>query len=613
MNLLGISYGFHDSAAALICEGSIAAAVEQERLTRVKHDASFPDRAADACLAIAGMEPRDIDGVAFHEKPLGVVNRQIATRIHSGPAGIANLVWSTPQLLREQLGVGSKIAEWFDLRGAPVPPVHYTEHHTSHAAAAFYPSPFTNAAVITVDGVGEWATATVGEGRGGRLSVERELRFPDSIGLLYSAFTAYCGFRVNSGEGELMGLAPYGEPRFVDRIRDEIVDIRPDGSIRLDQRYFTYTRGRRTINRRFERLFGAPSRSLHTAPTRREADLAASIQAVVEEILLAMAHHAHERTGWEALCLSGGVALNCVANRRLLDDGPFEEVWIQPAAGDSGSAIGAAYHMWHSTLGKPRTPTGPVADHHRCGRGSDAMKGAFLGPSFPRDEIEAYLGDEGIDHEAIHDDDKRCEVVAEHLERGAVIGWFGGRMEFGPRALGHRSILADPRSSTVQARINSMVKERAGFRPFAPAVLLDHARQWFDHTGAAPYMTITAQVHEDHIVEADEPADPDDLECVVAQVRSSIPAVTHVDNSARIQTVDERTNPTFARLLEAFMERTGCPVLLNTSFNARDEPIVCTPEDAYRTFSRTGLDLLVLEHCVIEGRVIEGPVLERRP
>lgn len=592
MIVLGLSCGFHDAAAALVIDGDITAAVEEERLTRRKHDPSFPARAADVALAIGGVGPRDVDVVAIHEKPLDVLHRHVSTRVRSGPLGLGATLTTTPRVAREQLGLGHQIARWFRRRGARTPPVHFHEHHSSHAAAAFYPSPHHSAAVLTVDGVGEWATATRGWGRGRRLEVVDELRFPDSLGLLYSAFTQYCGFRVNSGEGELMGLAPFGEPRYADRILERLVELNDDGSIQMDQRYFAYVHGRRTINRRFEELFDGPARPLGASPTRREADLAASVQAVTEQVVAAMARQAHRDTGERNLCLSGGVALNCVVNGKVLRDGPFDDVWVQPAAGDAGSALGAALLTWHDTLGRERD-----APPH------DAMKGAFLGPSFGRDEVTAWLELNGIEHVAVEDDDERSRLVAGRLDAGAVVGWFCGRMEFGPRALGHRSILADPRSPVVQRRVNALVKERAAFRPFAPAVLADRVGDWFEHRGDAPYMTFTAQVHRSRRVDAardvDEPVDPDDLEAVVAQVRSSIPAVTHVDGSARIQTVDETRNPELARLLRAFDDRTGCPVLLNTSFNARDEPIVCSPADAYRTFRRTGLDLLVLEHCVI--------------
>lgn len=602
MRILGLSYGFHDSAAALVEDGRIVAAVEEERLTRRKHDAAFPENAADVCLAIAGIDAAEVDLVAFHEKPLDVLDRHLRTRLRAGPRGVPGLLGTTPQVVRDQIRVPARISTWFRRRGATTPPVRYLEHHLSHAAAAYYPSPFDTAAVLTIDGVGEHATSTVGIGQGPQVRIDRELRFPDSVGLLYSAFTSYCGFRVNSGEGELMGLAPFGEPVHRETILERLVEVHEDGSIHLDQRYFAILGGRRTTNRRFHDLFGGPPAPLGTSPGRREADLAASIQSVLEDVVLRMARTAHEASGSSSLCLGGGVALNCVANGRLLRDGPFEQVWIQPAAGDAGSAVGAALWAWHGLLGNPRTP-----------EADDAMRAGFLGPAFDAAEIHEWLATEQVPHVVIEDAAERCRVVAERLAAGDVVGWFTGRLEFGPRALGHRSILADPRSPTVQRRINSLVKERAAFRPFAPAVLVDRAAEWFDLDRATPYMNVVSQVLEEHLVEheqLDPSSPPDD---VVAQVRSAIPAVTHVDGSARVQTVDRRTSPAFAGLLEAFEQRTGCPVLLNTSFNTRDEPIVCTPADALATYRRAGLDLLVLEDCVIttdaDGRSAETGAL----
>lgn len=588
--VLGLSFGLHDAAAALTIDGVVVAAVEQERLSRVKHDPAFPDLAADCCLAIAGLAPEDVDVVAYYEKPLEAAGRHMASRLSAGPRGLPALLLDTPRTIRDHLTVGHAIDRWFRDRRAVAPAVHYVEHHTSHAAAAFHPSPHPSAAVLTIDGVGEWATSTIGVGRGRDLRVERELRYPDSVGLLYSAFTAYCGFRVNSGEGELMGLAPFGTARFADLILEKIVQLDEDGSIRLDQRYFAYVGGRRTTNRRFERLFGGPPRRPDEALTARHADLAASMQVVLDEILLRMGRAANRLSGETALCMAGGVALNCVAAGRLLSDGPFEQIWIQPAAGDAGGALGAALHTWHGTLGNERVPTAP-----------DGMSGAFLGPRFDRDEIERWLDAERIAYSTVEDDDERCAMVADRLAGGAVIGWFCGRLEFGPRALGHRSILADPRSPTVQRRINQIVKERASFRPFAPAVLADRAAAWFQTPPDAPYMNLVVPLRHDRRIAPALPA-PSDFDVVVAQSRSEVPAVTHVDYSARIQTVRDEHNPSFARLLRAFDERTGCPLLLNTSFNARDEPIVCTPADAYSTFRRTELDLLVLEHCLVEGR-----------
>ena len=587
--LLGLSAGFHDSAAALVADGRVVAAVEEERLTRRKHDPSFPQRAADTVLAIAGIEPCDLEAVVFHEKPLGVLDRHLTSRLRNGPSGALGLLFDTPRVVGESLGVVQQIHRWFADRATAVPPILYGDHHTSHAAAAFHPSPFESAAILTVDGVGEWSSSTTGRGVGSRVIVEREIRYPHSIGLLYSAFTSYCGFRVNGGEGELMGLAPFGRPVHADRIR-EIVDLADDGSIRLDQRYFAYARGRRMTNRRFHDHFGGPPHPLGAPPSQRTADLARSIQVVLEDVLMAMALDLHRATGEDRLCLSGGVALNCVANGRLLRDGPFQDIWIQPAAGDGGSAIGAALWAWHDVLEHPR-----IAD------ANDGMHGSFLGPAFGRDEISDWLRSEHIAHREVHDDDDRSREVAARLADGAVVGWFAGRMEFGPRALGHRSIIADPRSPDVQGRINAMIKERAAFRPFAPAVLEEHAHEWFDLDGAAPYMNVVTQVAAERLVDAAPSTSGASFEERIAEVRSTIPAVTHVDGSARVQTVDEVRNPEFTRLLRHFERATGCPVLLNTSFNHRDEPIVCTPEDAVRTFRRTGLDVLVLEHCILEA------------
>lgn len=587
--ILGLSAGYHDAAAALLVDGHIVAAVEEERLTRVKHDASFPARAIDTCLAIAELAPADVDAVAFHEKPVSVFGRQLASRLRAGPTGLGEFISRTPTIASKQLGTGRRIQRWFSDRDAAPPPITFAEHHISHAAAAFYPSPFESAAIITIDGVGEWATSSLGHGQGHRIHLDRELRYPNSIGLLYAAFTTYCGFRANGGEGELMGLAPFGEPRFADDIREHLVHLADDGSVDLDQRYFAHLKGRRATSGRFHDLFGGPPRAIGEAPTQREADLAASIQVVTEEIVLAMAAEAHRETGADSVCIAGGVALNCVANGRVVRDGPFDHVWVQPAASDAGNAVGAACWLWHQVLGEPRTP-----------EGGDGMAGAFLGPSFADDEVRAWLAAEGIAATEIADDAALAEAVAARLADGAVVGWFQGRMEFGPRALGHRSILADARSATVQARINAMIKERAAFRPFAPAVLADRAGEWFAHPGTSPYMSYAAPVSDQQLVPATDGTPPTSFEEHVARVRSTIPAVTHVDGSARFQTVDAARNPEFAALLEAFERATGCPVLLNTSFNGADEPIVCTPADAHRTFEATGLDLLVLGPFLVE-------------
>jgi carbamoyltransferase len=602
--VLGLSAGFHDAAAALLIDGTVVAAVEEERISRVKHDASFPARSIDSCLAIAGIGPDDVDLVAYHEKPIGVVGRHLASRLRAGPRAARALLGQTPSILRKQLSVAREIDRWFEQRDASTPPVWVAEHHTSHASAAFYPSPFPDAAILTVDGVGEWATSTLAEGRGRRIETLRELRYPDSVGLLYSAFTEYCGFRVNGGEGELMGLAALGAPTEVDRIREHLVEVHEDGSIRLDPRYFSFVRGRSTAGRRFHDLFGGPPRNPGSAPTQREADLAASIQVVVEDILLAMAGELHRLSGLPSVCLAGGVALNCVANARLLAEGPFDEVWVQPAAGDSGNALGAALWAWHEVL-----------EHPRASPPRDQMAGAFLGPSFSDDEIERWLGEAGVAYTRMPSDDALHEAVVDRLDDGAIVGWFQGRMEFGPRALGHRSILADPRDAGAHARINATIKHRAGFRPLAPAVMVEHAAEWFDVARDLPYMTVTANVVaerrrsdlEEHGEDGGstpardaETTSVDPLERRAQQARSEIPAVTHVDHTARVQTVDVGRNPELHGLLDAWNRSTGCPLLLNTSFNGHDEPIVCTPADAHAAFEALGLDLLVLGRCIVE-------------
>lgn len=585
--VLGIAAGFHDAAAALVDDGVVLAAVEQERLSRVKHDPSFPAEAIAVCLAVAGREPAEIDLVVHHERPVAVLDRYMATRLQVGPRALRALVVDTPRVVRGQLGVPGRIAAWFVDRGVRVPAIDYVDHHVSHAAAAFFPSPFRDAAILTVDGVGEWATATRGSGHGRHLSIDDEIMYPSSLGLLYSAFTEYCGFRADGGEGELMGLAPYGEPRFVDRILTDLMTVGDDGGFELRQRFFAFTRGRRMVSRRFERTFGGPARPVGSAPTQREADLAASVQAAVEHVLLRMAIGLRERSGVGNLCLAGGVALNCVANGRLLRSSGFDDVWVQPAPGDAGSAVGAALWACHSS-GSARTVEVP-----------DGMCGAFLGPSFSTDEISGRLDELGVVHRRIGRGE-RDDVVADRLAEGAVVGWFQGRMEFGPRALGHRSILADPRSVEVKGRINEMVKERALFRPFAPAVLVEHVAEWFVDGRESPYMSFVQPVRLDSDA-VPSAGRSDGIDERAATPLGPLPAITHVDGSARLQTVDDHRNGEFASLLRAFHRRTGCPLLLNTSFNARDEPIVCTPDDALATFRRTHLDLLVMEDVIVEA------------
>ncbi len=583
--ILGISAHYHDAAAAILVDGEVVAAAQEERFTRRKHDPRFPLSAIEYCLREADLVPSDVDRVAFYDKPLLKFDRFLETALDQSPFGLRSFVRNVPEWLHERLRVPDAVRQ--ALSGRRVPIV-YPEHHESHAASAFFPSPFEEAAILTIDGVGEWATATVGVGRGNRVELREELRFPHSLGLLYSAFTEYCGFRVNSGEYKLMGLAPYGEPRFLEAITSEIVDLRDDGSFRLDPRFLDLATGRRTTSSRFHDLFGGPPRNTESPVTEREADLAASVQRVAEEIVLRMARHAHRVTSLDSLCLAGGVALNAVANGRLVRESPFRHVWIQPAAGDAGGALGAAWFTWHQLLGKPRT-AGP----------GDRQHGSRLGPSFDEDTIRLELERAGLTFRHVADEETLCSEVAAAIDDGAVVGWFQGRMEFGPRALGARSILADPRRAETRTRLNELVKFREDFRPFAPAVLLEHLNEWFETDGfdESPYMLLVARAAKHRRVERpggrpglgrrDEPS-------------STVPAVTHVDGTARLQTVDVERAPRFHRLLRAFEQRTSTPMLVNTSFNLRGEPVVCTPGDAIRCFERTNLDVLVLERFVVE-------------
>lgn len=587
MHILGVSAYYHDSAAALVRDGELVAAAQEERFTRKKHDAAFPAHAVRYCLDHAGVAPDGIDVVVFYEKPLTHFVRLLRTYLGEAPAGFGSFHRAMPIWLREKLWIGRHLEDELAALGYDRPgALWYAEHHESHAASAFYPSPFESAAVLTFDGVGEWATSSIGVGRGHELELVRQLNFPHSLGLLYSAFTYYCGFRVNSGEYKLMGLAPYGEPRYVDRILDELIDLHDDGSFDVNRRYFGYLASLKMTNGRFDDVFGGPPRAPESALTRREMDLARSIQVVTEEIVLRMARTAAAITGERRAVLAGGVALNCVANGRLLREGPFDDLWIQPAAGDAGGAVGAALWGWHQVLGHERTVATP-----------DGMHGAFLGPSWTTDQIAAWLDERGYPYRRL-DPAERGAAVADLVARGDVVGLFQGRMEFGPRALGHRSIIGDPRSPEMQSVLNLKIKYRESFRPFAPAVLEERVAEVFDHKGPSPYMLIVADVREDRWVECDDP--PEDLRDWVNQVRSDLPAITHVDHSARIQTVDAERNPEFHEILTAFEALTGCPVLINTSFNVRGEPIVATPEDAYRCFRRTEMDSLVLEDLVLE-------------
>lgn len=569
-SILGISAFYHDSAAALVVDGRIVAATQEERFSRRKHDSRFPKRAIEFCLSQAGLTAAELDCVGFYEKPLRRFERLLDTWLSEAPFGFGQFLQAAPTWLRERMyparQLRSGLGPGYRKRFA------YVEHHESHAASAFFPSPFDEAAILTLDGVGESATGTLGTGRGHRIELTHEQRFPHSLGLLYSAFTGYAGFRVNSGEYKLMGLAPYGVPRYADRILERLVDVKPDGSLRLDPSYFNYCRGLTMTSNRFHSLFGGPPRRPESPITQREKDLAASIQAVAEEIVLRSARHLRDLTGLDRLCLAGGVALNCVANGKLLREGTFREVWVQPAAGDAGGALGTALFVWHQLMGRERRPD-PL----------DSMSGALLGPGYEDTAIRCALDATGLRYRTIDDDAALCAFAADLIASQKVIGWFQGRMEFGPRALGSRSILADPRSEEHRATLNLKVKFRESFRPFAPAVLADNAAEWFDMSPSArsPYMSFTFPCRL-----------PDN------EKRYPLPAVTHVDGSARVQTVD-RPGDLFDRLLRAFLARTGCPALVNTSFNVRGEPIVCTPEDACRCFLRTNLDALVIGHFVV--------------
>jgi len=578
VHILGISAFFHDSAAALVADGRIVAAAQEERFTRKKHDDAFPAKAAAWCLAEAGIAAADLDAVVFYEKPLIKFERLLETSLAFAPRGFPAFLKAMPVWLQRKLHIPREIDKGLD--GAFDGPIFFATHHESHAASAFYPSPFDEAAILTLDGVGEWSTATWGTGRGNRLQLEAEMRFPHSPGLLYSAFTLFCGFRVNSGEYKLMGLAPYGNPRFADLILREIVDLRPDGSFWLDQRFFDYCAGLKMTSRRFDRLFGGPPRRPDGPLTQREMDVAASIQKVLEEIVLRMARHVHAATGMPDLCLAGGVALNCVANGRLLREGPFKRLWIQPAAGDAGGAIGAALAHWFNHLGNPR-----------MAEAGDAQRGSLLGPEFDDAEVDAAIAAQGGVAEQFSDEASLADAIAGELAAGRIVGHFAGRAEFGPRALGNRSILADPRRPDMQRRLNLAIKFRESFRPFAPAVLAGREADFFGLATDSPYMLLVAPVLGGEIAATTPRSTGFDR---LRDVGGPIPAVTHVDGSARVQTVDAVRSPRFHAILEAFARRTGCPVLANTSFNIRGEPIVHDPADAYRCFMFTDMDVLVL-------------------
>ena len=581
--VLGISAFYHDSAACLLHRGEIVAAAQEERFSRRKHDPGFPDQAVAYCLRHAGITSRELGAVAFYEKPWLKFERLLETYLAFAPAGLRSFLTSMPIWLKEKLWLGDLIASRLDCDRE----ILFPEHHQSHAAAAFFPSPFSRAAILTVDGVGEWATAAFGTGVDNRIDLACEMRFPHSLGLLYSAFTYYTGFKVNSGEYKVMGLAPYGEPRHVATILEELVDLREDGSFRLNMEYFNYCQGLTMTSPRFDRLFGGPPRRPESPLTQKEMDLAASVQSVTEEIVLRMARHVRERTGERTLCLAGGVALNCVANGKLLRSGLFDDLWIQPAAGDAGGALGAALFVHHQVQGRPR----PVPTR-------DRQRGSYLGPAFPGDEIESWLQGSALPFRRLGEAEL-LDQTAELLASGKVVGWLSGRMEFGPRALGARSILGDPRDPTMQSTMNLKVKFRESFRPFAPACLSEDVGEFFDLDRESPYMLLVADVkRERRLPDADEERGLWGID-LLRRVRSDIPAVTHVDYSARVQTVARRDHPRFYDLIEAFKRKTGYGIVINTSFNVRGEPIVCTPQEAYRCFMRTGIDALVLEDCLL--------------
>ncbi len=592
MNILGLSAYYHDSAAALLHDGEIIAAAQEERFTRKKHDSGFPARAIAYCLEEAGCNLQDIDYIVFYDKPLLKFERLLETYLGHAPKGIRSFVAAMPVWLKEKLFLKTVLKREFAALGEvaanDLPSLLFNEHHRSHAASAFFASPFKEAAVLCLDGVGEWATSSLWLGESNRLTPQWEIDFPHSLGLLYSAFTYYCGFKVNSGEYKLMGLAPYGEPKYVDTILDNLVDLKEDGTFRLNMKYFNYSTGLTMTGRKFHDLFGGPPRTSETKLHQREMDIARSIQEVTEKIVLRLARTAHKELGKRNLCLAGGVALNCVANGRILREGPFENIWIQPAAGDAGGALGAALSAWHEFHDRPRKV-----------QPSDSMQGSYLGPRFDNESVRKYLDSIGAPYHFLKDKELMPRL-AELLAEENVIGWCAGRMEFGPRALGGRSIIGDPRSRKMQSVMNLKIKYRESFRPFAPAVKAEKVSEWFDIESASPYMLLVAPVREDlRILMTEEEQKLFGIDKLNVP-RSKIPAVTHVDYSARIQTVHEETNPRFYQLLDSFEKHTGCPVLVNTSFNVRGEPIVCTPEDSYRCFMRTEMDYLVLENILIK-------------
>ena len=587
MNILGISAFYHDSAACLVQDGDIAAAAQEERFTRKKHDHAFPTHAIHSCLKEKGLTAKDLDYVVFYDKPFIKFERILETYLAYAPKGIRSFVKAIPLWIKQKLWIKSLIQEDIGFKGE----VLFPEHHESHAASAFFPSPYQEAAFLTIDGVGEWTTASFGVGKDNDLEIFSEIRFPHSLGLLYTAFTYYTGFKVNSGEYKVMGLAPYGEPKYVDVILTKLMDLKEDGSLKMNMEYFDYCTGLTMTNEKFHRLFGGPPRKPETKLTQRDMDLARSIQDVTEEVMLRMARHIHQETGQKYLCLAGGVALNCVGNGRILREGPFEDIWIQPAAGDAGGALGAALLVWYRYLGNPRH-----ADNIH-----DFQKGSYLGPAYANAEIEKYLQEQGFPYTKL-ETEEIPEKIADLIADEKVIGWFAGRMEFGPRALGSRSIIGDARSPEMQEKMNLKIKFRESFRPFAPSVLAEEVANYFELDRESPYMLLVAPVRPEFRKEmSTEEQKLFGLEKLYI-VRSNIPAVTHVDYSARIQTVNNETHPRYHAMIKKFHEKYGCPVIINTSFNVRGEPIVCTPQDAYLCFMRTNMDYLIMENCLLEKK-----------
>ncbi len=582
--ILGISAFYHDSAACLVHNGKIVAAAQEERFTRKKHDHRFPEHAIRYCLDEGGTNAESLTQVAFYDKPFLKFERLLETYLAFAPSGLPSFLKSMPLWLKEKLWMGDRIRKNLgEFNGE----LFYPEHHQSHSASAFFPSPFREAAIITMDGVGEWATASWGIGKNNHIELMYELNFPHSLGLLYTAFTYYTGFRVNSGEYKVMGLAPYGEPRFVQTILEHIMDLKEDGSFRLNMKYFNYCQGLTMTSRAFHRLFGGPPRTPENIITQRDMDLAASVQAVAEEVMMRTAKHVKSETGQRNLCLAGGVTLNCVANGKILRSGLFDAIWIQPAAGDAGGALGAALFVWHQILDKTRVADGV----------NDSQNGSYLGPHWSDDEIESWLVNGGYPYKRL-DEESIIEEVSDAIISGKVIGWFSGRMEFGPRALGNRSIIGDARSTDMQSLMNLKIKYRESFRPFAPSVLNEVAEEYFEIDVPSPYMLLVAPVQKNRRNKLNEEEDLFGMEKLKIP-RSDIPAVTHVDYSARIQTVDGKYNPKYYNLISRFMNKTGCGVIINTSFNVRGEPIVCSPYDAYLCFMRTEMDILALGNCLL--------------